>query len=99
MNFFPTIKKEKMETGQRIKSPFDLCTRPMYPMVVYMCFYCQKRCSERECFQYPSGKTYFSIPLCSRCVEYNRASQEAGRTVLEVCEREKLINTDSAQEN
>lgn len=82
--------------GQKVKVPFELCSknleRSMYPLIVYACYYCQKTSSERESFQSPSGKMFISIPLCSKCVEFNRLSQESGRMWLAQCQKDKLIN-------
>jgi hypothetical protein len=88
------------QVGQKMKLPFELCSRnlerPMYPLMVYMCFFCQKTSSERECFETSNGRIYLTIPLCARCVQYNKISQEAGRQWLAKCQQE-IINMDFKQ--
>lgn len=72
--------------GRSIRPPIELCSRnfdrPMYPLTIQLCYFCQKSTCERDCFVTSSGKMYFSVQLCPRCIEYNKAIQETGSTVL-----------------
>ena len=72
--------------GKLIHAPMEICgrnfERPMYPLTLNLCFYCQKNSSERQIFETATGRWYIQIILCPRCVELNKASQEAGRQVL-----------------
>lgn len=77
---------DKSAFGKSIKSPIELCSRnlprPMYPLMIHLCYFCQKTSSEKDCFKTHSGKLIFSIQLCQKCVEYNIMTQEAGLAVL-----------------
>lgn len=83
--------------GRNIKQPIVLCSRnferPMYPLTVQLCYFCQKSTGERDCFVSDSGKFYFSLQMCSRCMEYNKAIQEAGSIVLKrhLAEKEMIM--------
>jgi len=78
--------EERRPYGRSIRPPIQLCARnfekPMYPLMVHLCYYCQKQSSKKDFFETNNGRWYVNIHLCPRCVEYNRASQEAGRDVL-----------------
>lgn len=78
---------EKPVNGTLIKSPLQICARnldkPMYPLILNLCYYCQKNSSEKDIFETASGRWYIQIILCSKCVEFNIASQEAGRKILQ----------------
>lgn len=72
--------------GRSIRPPIEICARnlprPMYPLMIQLCYFCQKSSSERDCYMTDSGKVYFSIQMCRNCYEYNSVTQEAGRIVL-----------------
>lgn len=72
--------------GQVVKTPLRICghnlQKPMFPLIIHFCYYCQKSSSERDVFQTNSGKIFLNVQLCHKCVEYNIASQEAGDRVL-----------------
>jgi len=72
--------------GRSIQAPILLCARnmerPMYPLMVELCYNCQKNSSERSCFETNTGKWLFTIAMCPLCCEYNRVVQEAGNAVL-----------------
>lgn len=78
--------EEKKPYGRSIRAPIELCSRnlerPMFPLMIHLCFYCQKNSSEKDFFETNSGKWYLNIQMCPRCCEYNRASQEAGNAVI-----------------
>jgi len=70
----------------------------MYPLMIHLCFFCQKQSSEKDIFETNAGRIYLHIQLYPRCVEYNRSSQEAGREVLQkYALREAGDNVDSRQ--
>jgi hypothetical protein len=77
---------ERHVFGRSIRQPIVLCSRnfdrPMYPLTVQLCYFCQKSTAERDCFVTDSGTFYFSMHMCSRCMEYNKSIQEAGSIVL-----------------
>lgn len=78
--------EDRRPFGRSIKPPVELCARnlprPMYPLMIELCYFCQKSSSDRDCFVTDSGRVFFSVQLCPKCVEYNRAVQEAGCVVL-----------------
>jgi len=78
--------EERKPYGRSIKPPIELCDRnfmrSMYPLMVHLCYYCQKASSERDFFETNSGRLYIHIQMCPRCFEFNRASQEAAKDVL-----------------
>jgi hypothetical protein len=80
------VDEEKKPYGRSIRSPIELCgrnlERPMYPLMIHLCYFCQKTSSEKECFETNSGRWYFNVQMCPRCCEFNRASQEAGNMVI-----------------
>jgi hypothetical protein len=82
--------------SKKIKAPIELCARnmprPMYPLMIQLCYFCQKNSSEKECLQNNNGQTYFMIKMCPKCMEYNKALQEAGKSVLQkqLEEREQM---------
>jgi len=75
--------EERKPYGRTIRPPIELCARnferPMYPL----CYFCQKQSCSRDFFETNSGRLYVTIQLCPRCAEYNRASQEVARVVLQ----------------
>jgi len=79
--------EERKPYGRTIRPPIELFAinleRPMYPLMIHLCFFCQKQSSEKDVFETNVGRIYLHVQLCSRCVEYNRSSQEAGREVLQ----------------
>ena len=81
------IIEERRPFGRSINPPIELCARnlprPMYPLMIELCYFCQKSSSERDCFITDSGKLFFSVQMCPKCVEYNRAVQEAGCVILQ----------------
>jgi len=83
----PYSSEERKPYGSSIRPPIELCARnferPMYPLTVHLCYFCQKQSSERDFFETNTGRWYINIQLCPRCTEYNRASQEAARQVLQ----------------
>lgn len=82
----PFTGEERKPYGRTIRPPLELCVRnlerPMYPLMIHLCFYCQKGTSERDFFETNSGRLYFHVQMCARCAEFNRASQEAAREIL-----------------
>jgi len=94
------LKASKMSTksGKSIKPPIQLCSRnmprPMYPLTIQLCYFCQKGSSEKDCFITEYGKVYFSVQVCPNCLEYNKAMQEAGSEVLnrQMLERSQLMS-------
>ena len=89
--------------GRSIRPPIEVCARnlerAMYPLMLQLCYYCQKSSSERDVFETNSGKIFFNIQLCARCVEYNRASQQAGtRVLLKYKAQEQEDKTNSTTE-
>jgi hypothetical protein len=100
------VDEEKKPYGRSIRPPIEICgrnfDRPMYPLLLQLCYYCQKNSSKRDFFETNSGKWFLNIQLCPRCSEYNRASQEAGIRVLqryaaqevEEASTAKVINKD-----
>lgn len=81
------VDEEKKPYGRNIRPPIEICgrnfERPMYPLLIQLCYFCQKASSEKNCFETNSGRLYFNIQMCPKCGEYNRASQEAGIRVLQ----------------
>ena len=77
---------ENKPTGRIIRSPIELCSRnllrPMYPLMIYLCYFCQKNSSEKDCFKTGSGRLLFSIQLCKNCVEFNSSIQDTACQVL-----------------
>jgi hypothetical protein len=82
----PFSDEEKKPYGRSIRPPIELCARnlerPMYPLMIHLCYFCQKASSERDFFETNAGRWYANIQMCPRCCEYNRASQEAGARVI-----------------
>ena len=82
----PFVDEETKPYGRSIRPSIEICgrnlERPMYPLMIQLCYFCQKASSEKDFFETNTGKWYLHIQLCPRCVEYNRASQEAGTRVL-----------------
>lgn len=80
------VDEEKKPYGRSIRPPVELCgrnlERPMYQIMLQLCFYCQRASSERDVFETNGGRWYMNVQLCPRCAEYNRATQEAGNRVL-----------------
>jgi len=82
------IQTHDPHVNKRLKSPLELCSRnfpkPMYQLMIHLCYMCQKLSTERDCFEAGiSGKTYFNIQMCVMCMDYNQAMQAAGKKVLE----------------
>lgn len=82
----PFTDEEKKPYGRTMRPPIELCgrnlERPMYPLMIHLCYFCQKNSSEKDVFETNSGKWYFNVQMCPRCCEYNRAMQEAGNAVI-----------------
>jgi hypothetical protein len=76
----------KKPQGKNMKPTIELCARnlpkPMYHLMLELCYFCQKNSSDRDCFLSDSGKMYFSVQLCKKCVQYNTAIQETARCIL-----------------
>lgn len=93
-----TEQIHKKPYGRNVPPPVELCARnlprPMYNLMVTLCYFCQRSSSERDCFIMDSGRAYFSVQMCSKCLEYNKASQEAGSAVLRrhLAEEEAIKN-------
>lgn len=91
------VDEEKKPYGRSIRPAIELFARnlerPMYPLMIHLCYFCQKASSEKDFFETNSGKWYLHVQLCPRCSEFNRASQEAGTKVL------KRYAAQEAEEN
>jgi phage FluMu protein Com len=78
--------EERKPYGRSVRPIVELCarnlSRPMYPLMIHLCYFCQKASSERDFFETNGGRVYIHIQMCPRCTEFNRASQEAAKDVL-----------------
>ena len=77
---------ENTTTGRSIRPLIELCSRnlprPMYPLMIHLCYFCQKNNSEKDCFKTGSGKLIFTIHICKKCVDFNLSIQETAFHVL-----------------
>lgn len=94
---------ERLPFGRNVKQPIVLCSRnyerPMYPLTVQLCYFCQKSTAERDCFVTDSGKFYFSVQMCPRCMEFNKAIQDAGSIVLKRHSAEREVMLGEPEKN
>lgn len=82
----PFVNEERRPYGRSIKPAIELCARnfdrPMYQLMLHLCYNCQKYSSEKDFFETNSGRWHINIQMCPRCCEFNRACQEAAKNVL-----------------
>lgn len=64
----------------KVKLPFELSAqqfpRAVQPLCIYLCPYCIKKSSAKECMLTQSGKVLLNIHMCKRCVDVNYGMQQ-----------------------